>query len=215
VEPAPPLLSDVRFGSFLVYSPRGQSPMSRSSRVARDRVKNARLDDVRRIVERLHEEFPTSSLNEVLGPDLALVPAPRSAPLVPGALWPAQRIADALVRHGFGSEVIPLVSRSTAVPKSAYASPGNRPMPHDHLASLHVEPTLARPATITIVDDVITKGATLLAAASLLRAHYPESDVRAFAVLRTLGLQPDIDQIIAPVVGTVTLTAWGDAHREP
>ena len=110
---------------------------------------------------------------------------------------------------------MPLLSRVTPVPKSAYASTGNRPTPHDHLESLQLELALGNPTTVTVVDDIITKGATLLAAVSLIKAHYPGAEVRAFGILRTLGLRPDVDDIIAPVVGTITLTAYGDTAREP
>jgi hypothetical protein len=181
----------------------------------RDRVKYAHHDDLRRIAERLKDAFPSSGLHGVLGPDVALVPTPRSAPLLKGGVWPAQRISDALVHQGFGREVMPLLSRVTPVPKSAYASTGNRPTPLDHLESLELELALGNPTTVTVVDDIITKGATLLAAASLIKAHYPDADVRVFGILRTLGLRPDVDDIVAPVVGTITLTAHGDTDRAP
>jgi hypothetical protein len=65
---------------------------------------------------------------------------------------------------------------------------------------------------ITIVDDVVTRGAMLLAAAQLVAAAYPDAEVRAFALVRTCNLGPEIDRSIDPVIGTITLSRWGDAR---
>ena len=70
------------------------------------------------------------------------------------------------------------------------------------------------PAHITIVDDVVTKGATLLAAASLIKDRFPDSEVKAFAVVRTMGFIDDIERIKRPCTGTITLEG-GEAMREP
>jgi adenine/guanine phosphoribosyltransferase-like PRPP-binding protein len=67
---------------------------------------------------------------------------------------------------------------------------------------------------ITLVDDVVTRGATLFAAASLVAGTFPRADVRAFSLIRTLGLQADVERVIDPAVGTITRNRWGDAERE-
>lgn len=56
-----------------------------------------------------------------------------------------------------------------------------------------------------LVDDVVTKGSTLLAAASRLKETYPQAKVTAFALVRTLGFVDNIDAIVEPVVGTIAL----------
>jgi hypothetical protein len=209
------LLSEVRFGAFLAYSPRGTSDVSKNSRVVRDVVKYVQPERLRRVCDRLQRDFAGTPLHAVLGADVTLVPAPRSTPLAKGRLWPAQRLADELRTRGFGNDVVPLVTRAKVVQKSAYAAAGARPTPHEHLESLAIESVLANPARITIVDDVVTKGATLLAVASLVAAHFPDAVVRAFAMLRTLGLQPELEAIVAPCVGSITLTSLGEAWRSP
>jgi hypothetical protein len=207
------LLSEVRFASFLVYSPRGLSESSIRSRHIRDRVKNDHAGDIAQIAARIvHDGNPCAP---VIGPGVLLVPAPRSSPLVAGALWPARRIAEELVVVGLGDQVIPLVLRAQAVQKSAFATPGNRPTPQQHLDSFVFDRQLINPERVTVVDDFVTKGATLLAAASLVKHHFPDSEVCAFALIRTMGLQADVEQLVAPCVGTVTLTANGAADRQP
>jgi hypothetical protein len=209
------LLSEVRFGAFLAYSPRGTSEVSKNSRVVRDVVKYVQPERLRRVCDRLQRDFASTPLDAVLGEDVMLVPAPRSVPLAKGRLWPARQLAEELRARRLGNDVVPLVTRARTVRKSAYAAIGARPTPQEHLDSLAIESVLANPVRITVVDDIVTKGATLLAVASLIAAHFPEAAVSAFAMLRTLGLRPEVDTIVAPCVGSITLTAGGDAWRSP
>jgi len=67
---------------------------------------------------------------------------------------------------------------------------------------------------LCLIDDVITKGATLLAAASRLQETYPHANIVAFALVRTLGFVDDIERIVEPVLGTITLRG-DEAVREP
>lgn len=52
-----------------------------------------------------------------------------------------------------------------------------------------------------LVDDVVTKRATLLAVASRVAEAFPGVRVQAFAVLRTMGLVDDIEKILDPCLG--------------
>jgi orotate phosphoribosyltransferase-like protein len=67
---------------------------------------------------------------------------------------------------------------------------------------------------LCLVDDVVTKGATLLAAATRLQEAYPKATVTAFALVRTLGFVDNIDRIVEPALGAITLLA-DEAFREP
>jgi adenine/guanine phosphoribosyltransferase-like PRPP-binding protein len=67
---------------------------------------------------------------------------------------------------------------------------------------------------IVLIDDVITKGRTLLAAAARLQAELPHADIRAFALIRTLGFVQHMERVLEPCHGVVRW-AGGDARREP
>ena len=159
-----------------------------------------------------------SKFEEFLTGDVTFVPCPKSAPLPPNlgkVLWVPRRICEALRASGYGTETLPCLSRVEAVSKSAFAPPGDRPSIRRHYETMEVDSTLVDPRNITIIDDVVTKGATLLAAASLLANAFPDARVRAFALVRTMGLVPDIERIVEPVVGRIGLDAWGEPIRDP
>jgi hypothetical protein len=188
--------------------------VSKKSRDVCYSMKNDSNSAIAQLVERLHKDFDGTDLKEVLGPDVTLIPAPRSAPLVDGALWPARRISEELVKRGLGREVLPIVKRSKAVPKSSHAAAGARATVEQHIESLSLDNLLSNPKRVTIIDDVVTKGRTLLATGTLLEERFPEAQHGAFALIRTMGLQPDVAKIVDPCVGYIRRNAWNDASRD-
>lgn len=212
--------SELRFGSFLVYAPRGTSEVSRKAQQFVRALKEERPIGIPRqspsdyAARRLADELPPSPLQELFRGDPLLVPVPRSSLSVDGGIWPAFNIAAALVRHGIGAGVLPCLTRVNAVPKSAFAAAGTRPKPVDHYDSIEGTRMVADRTLLCLIDDVITKGATLLGAATRLQQTFPEANVIAFALLRTLGFVEDIDGMVEPAVGTVTLRG-DEAVREP
>lgn len=133
----------------------------------------------------------------------------------PRSLWVPRDICKVFVSRGLGKEVQPCLERSQAVPKSAFSLPHERPKPSRLFESLTVNRSLFAPARITLVDDVVTKGATLIAAASRIADAFPSCEVRAFAVLRTVTRQ-EVDAILVPSFGLITYNPASDsARREP
>lgn len=205
------LLSSITFGAFLAYSPRGQSSVSVQSRVVRDAIKYGNEEMLRRVIERLASE---PVLERMFGPDVTLVPCPRSAPLVrPDAFWPGRLIAQAMVSRGIAKDVLTILQRIRAVPKSTF-HPGERPTAQLHYETIAVEPLLLPPTRIVLVDDFVTKGNMLLAAVSRVQEACPCAAVSGFGLVRTLGLQPDIERIVDPCVGTISLLG-DEGKRDP
>lgn len=213
----PHLLSEVRFGAFLTYSPRGRSEVSTKSRMFRDAVKFDRPGVIRDIVTRLKAVIDNYRLGDFLAPNVTLVPVPRSAPIKdPDTLWPPLRICQELHAQELGGRILPCLTRKRAVQKAAYAAPGGRPTAQMHLESMAMQEqrALDKAERITVIDDFVTRGDTLLAAASLVQWAFPDALVQAFAIVRTLGLVPEIDRIIHPCVGRIRRNG-DEAEREP
>jgi hypothetical protein len=216
VGPSSRSLSDLRFGALLVYSPDGVEEASRRSAKAVADIKNCLPDYIARIALRFEEAVGDGKFRQFLGNDVVLVPAPRSAPFKSkDAAWPARQICDALASRGLCATVEDWLERHTTVKKSALTRKGTeRPGPDQHAATLRCGDVLAPPpARITIVDDVVTRGATLLGCARVIAARFPETEVRALAVVRTMSKQ-EIQSMLAPVEGRIWVQN-GMPRREP
>jgi hypoxanthine phosphoribosyltransferase len=109
------------------------------------------------------------------------------------------------------ARTFPCIERLTAVAKSAYAGPGGRPTPQQHFDSMRVRRGLEDFDEIVIVDDIITRGATLIAAAARLAEVYPRARIRAFAVARTKKMTAGIEE---PCAGTISVD-YGRCRRRP
>jgi predicted amidophosphoribosyltransferase len=206
--------SSFTYGTAGNYSPRGTSALSQRSRVVCGHIKAGRIAQIRAVIERL-SEGPARVLDDLLNQEVTLVPVPRSSPLVEGALWPPLVIATELAGAGYGKEVRPLLERVEAVAKSSISLPENRPLVGTHKESIRVKRDLVIPEKITLIDDVLTQGRTTLACAELLREAFPQTEVKIFAVLRTQGLQPDIEKLFDPAVGRITGFQSGKTYRDP
>ena len=174
------------------------------SRKARDRVKAADPEALRSIAKRIAEWASAGYFPGCFTRETVLVPVPGRAPRrSPDTLWVPQRICEALHAAGLGREIWTALERTKAIPKSAFAERGGRPELQVHRESLGVTSPLAPTRTVLLVDDFVTKGRTLLAAAQVLEQAIPGLDIRAFAVVRTMGLVPDVEEIRWPVVGEI------------
>ena len=134
-----------------------------------------------------------------------LVPVPGSSPSARRHATPSARLAVALMEHGLGKGIWFGLRRVRAVRKSATAARGARPSLRTHFDTIS-RWTQARGRshrTSCSIDDVVTKGRTLLAAALRLREIFPRADVRAFALLRTMGYSPVLDQLLMPCTGKI------------
>ena len=180
------------FASCYAYCPWAGGALGEQARRCCERLKEA---DPRWLARFAAQVWTETRLDRrfaaLFGEDVVLVPVPGSRPAHQGP-WVGERLAVSLGALGLGQAVWPLLRRQVAVRKSAFARAGERPSVLEHYRSFAVDWTGNRdrsgpPPRLTLVDDVITRGRTVLGAAARLREAFPGSDIRAFALMRTLG----------------------------
>jgi predicted amidophosphoribosyltransferase len=143
-----------------------------------------------------------------------LVPTPNSSLTRPGTLWVPQRLANALVRKGLGKAVVEFLVRVTPLQKAATSLAANRPKAAQHYTSMEVQKGLSEPDEILLVDDVVTRGATLLGAANKLADAFPKARIRVFAVMRTISHPAAFVATYYPCIGTIKLVG-DETFRQP
>jgi hypothetical protein len=207
-----PLLSDIVFGSYFVYSPKGSTPISQKSRFLRDVIKFDRyvnagtplklVRGIPHLISLMKNALPGSDLEGFCTDQPILVPAPRSAPVAKDSLYPTKLICQNMVACQLGRDFQPVLERAVPVPKAAFQRPEARPTVQTHFASLKVSKELGSPSSILVVDDVVTSGSMLLACVSKLQESYPDSQIRAFALLRTMS-GVEVESLVSMCVGTI------------
>ena len=201
--------------SCYVYSPRGPGPAAEASRQLRRRLKAADVDWLPRYVTRVRQlEKETEIFAGLFGDDVVLVPVPGCRPERSESPWAAGHLATVMQEAGLGGSVWRGLRRIKTIPKSASAPAWHRPFVHQHYTSIGVATDLPVARKFVIVDDVISKGRTLLGVAQRLREACPRSHIQAFALLRTMSLVADIGQLVDPCRGEIRWQAF-DALRDP
>lgn len=209
------MIRRVTFASCYVYSPGGASAVSARSRQLRSLLKAGDAHFMFKYAVRVRQQVADHApLAGFLGPSHVLVPIPGSAPSAARCVSVAEHLAMALIEAGLGQSIWKGLHRIRSVRKSATAVPGSRPTVGNHYDSFAIAPIQPPPTEVVLIDDVVTKGRTLLAAAARLKEAFPNTEVRAFALLRTMGLIEGVDQLLDPCVGEIRWRA-GDAHRNP
>lgn len=162
----------------------------------------------------LNRRLDYSFLQECFSKNAAIIPLPGHAPRRDAdAVWPVQRFAQEIASN-LSAHVIPALERIKLVPKSAIASPGERPDPPDHYASIKLNlPKLPSSVkAITLVDDVVTRGSTFVAMYAALRECLPDIPIYCFALVRTLTNENG-GQIIDPIENVVEYkNGWLTRH---
>ena len=170
-----------------------------------------------RLIDGLGKSLGSGYFADLFGPGVVVVPAPGHAPRrSQDQFWATLSLAEAIV-EALGGEVRCYLERREMVNKAAYAEPEDRPTFRTHLYTIECVgfPGLFPPERITVVDDVITRGATLAACVYCLEQVYPNAEVRAFAAVRTLSNTIDLDCIIDPVDKGYIQIIGDSTRRDP
>jgi predicted amidophosphoribosyltransferase len=211
-----PAIRRLVFGSCYVYSPAGVGKICEHSRLMRSLLKEADARFIERYASRVNQQVGSgaSALRGFFGNSDILVPIPGCAPETQGRPWVAAQLANALVRQGLGCAMWPGLRRIHAVRKSACALIGSRPTIQRHYESFSLGSPLWKPDSLVLIDDIVTKGRTLMAAAVLLKEQFPDAHVRAFALVRTMGQVDGVDALLRPCRGGIRFCN-GEAYRYP
>jgi len=203
------------FATCYVYSPKGESEVSQRSRQLCARVKSGSTKWLRSYAATAHQEVNHGgALGEFFGDHSVLVPVPKYEPSGHAILWVARRLALALQETGLAREVWTGLKRVSSIQRSSSAWMWERPTVQQHYQSFAVTTSSKEIKNILLIDDVITKGRTLAAAAMRMQEVFPKADIRAFALVRTMGFVLDIPRLFEPCQGVIH---WNgeDAYRAP
>lgn len=216
-------ISQIDFGSFLTYSPYGVTDIEKSSRTTRTNLKEEGFIDVESnqipmsdylsgLIKKKIDTLPFASFfNE----NTVLIPAPSSSLLQPNSLWVPELLANALVKVGLGKDAKSCLERVYAVDKSSKVSSEKRPKVIDHYNSMGVQKILDDPSEILVIDDIVTRGSTLLGAVNRLTDAFPNTKIRGFAFMRTITNSNEFESIVKPCTGKITLRDDGWPLRRP
>jgi hypoxanthine phosphoribosyltransferase len=84
----------------------------------------------------------------------------------------------------------------------------------EHVQSMVCHRELMAVRSLLIVDDIVTSGSQVIAAASHVQEAYPGSGLKVLALLRTMS-QGDVERILEPCSGLITYEGGAYAWREP
>jgi len=211
--------SKLEFGSLLSYSSHGISESEREAREAMLLIKGDRYFGdppilMSRFISNQIIKDGTLPFAHFFDTETILVPIPNSSLMKDQSLWVPHRIALALKDKGFGIGVADILRRIIPLPKAATSRPENRPTAAQHCQSLEVRDILMVPKQILLIDDIVTRGATLLGAANKLRKTHPDVNIRAFCAMRAISHSEDFQDLYDPRLGHITLIG-DETHRSP
>jgi predicted amidophosphoribosyltransferase len=213
-------ISQLEFGALLTYTPRGNTQKARHSKdimiaLKRDQfVSTPHVLMSEWIANEVKQQIANLPFAPFFQPNTILVPVPKSSLMQPDTLWVPERIAKAMVAVGIGKQVDACLKRTKPVAKAASCASSQRPTAKQHYDSITVQGALSKPDEIVLIDDVVTRGATLIGCANRLADAFPECQIRAFVAMRTISNPNDFQSEYSPCIGTIDLRE-GETYRKP
>lgn len=215
-------LQQIEFGSLLSYSPHGYSASDIASKswmvaVKQDHfvlTEGKRIPMSEFVAETVKQKLDSVPFSHLFAGMPVLVPTPSSALKKPDSLDVPTRIAFELKKK-LGNEVAECLVRVKPLPKSATSAAAGRSTVGQHFDSLQVQEILTKPKSVLLVDDVVTRGATLLGAANRLAESYPEAKIAAFVALRAVSNPSEFKGVRESVCGSITIQPNGGTLRRP
>lgn len=169
------------------------------------------------IANAVHDDLRSLPFAHFFRSDTVLVPVPRSSLMQPGTLWVPDRIATAMAATSVGGECVRYLTRAQPLRKAAFSDPSDRPLPAEQFETLAVQGRISEPppSQVVLVDDIITRGSTLLGAANRIVESFPAAQIRGFAAMRT-ATPAQFSDVFDPRVGTIQYRELvGDTIRKP
>lgn len=221
-------VSRLEFGSFLAYLPPADprfndTTFAKEAKLANDAKYIIKNDSFvsqppilmsRFISNRIKKRMGILPFSHFFDKNPVLIPIPNSSFMKPNTLWVPQRLANALYENGLGRGIEDVLKRKIALPKAATSPAKDRPKAWQHYQSLEIQKTLSEPKEILLIDDVVTRGATLLGATNKLSDTFPGVRIKAFSVMRTIGKRGPFRGVYDPVVGEIELNGQ-ETFRNP
>jgi len=137
--------------------------------------------------------------------DALLIPIPKSTLMKGNTLWVPKRIALELEKQGLG-RYTDLLERISPVNRSSTSLPADRPKPEDHYKSTRIKDAfidVGKNTTFVLVDDVITRGSTLLGSANRIIDFWNNVEIYGFAVFRTVSNFRDFKKFLDHKTGKI------------
>ena len=213
-------LSEIEFGSYLSYSPWGKSENAMHSRTVRSQLKGDEHVKPRNIpistliAENIKKNFKDLPFTNFFKENTILVPTPNSSLRKSDSLWVPQRLTRALVKAGLGKDSVECLNRITPIRKASTSPASERPKAEEHYETMEITKTLDELSEVLLVDDIVTRGATMLGAANTLADEFPSANIRVFAAMRTISNPNEFANIIDPCKGTIELVG-SNTFRNP